>query len=363
MFSEDVGEMVAKKRKNALNENTLAIVGLYDETYALYCELDEIYQSAYRDFHELNSNGKILWPNNWDRISRPLIRKALDKFLVKNTFLFTQEFEKIHPTAPALNCFSMLDTKITKPLTISVKIISFSSFLSEMEMFVFRILFNRKRHTLPKIDGERVFKELEQHIIAVSEQYRYMVRELPESMKDIIESELTVFESLSLISCNQQHHTVEPTKYYAELLDGTGYIALPAHRCQICERLFIGRKTLDIYQKAFGRLFVKLRDEQNRSMETTAMSKFRFESELHCMGYNVVQGKMSIDERRALLIFILENNKLTYYQICRDIERCISIFHTSLKHSVAIDQWESDLMFLGEYIKAATAPLLCNVDY
>jgi len=194
---------------------------LYDETYALYCELDEIYQNAYRDFLELNSSGKSLWPNNLDGISRPLIRKALDKYLVKNTFLFTQEFGKIHPTTPALNCFSILDSKIAKPLTIPVKIISFSSFLSEMEMFVFRILFNRKRYTLPKIDSERVFAELEQHIITVSEQYRYKVRELPESPKDIIESELIVFESLSLISCNQQHHTVDPAKYYAELLDGT----------------------------------------------------------------------------------------------------------------------------------------------
>ena len=342
---------MSKKSKYVLSESTLAIVGLYDETYALYSELREIYQHTYSGFYDANPKERLLWPSSWDGISRPHVRRAIDQYLVRNTFLFTTEYKTIRSNTSTLLAFSMLDVKRPKPLTLSMKRIPFSAFLIELEMLVYRILLNRKRRTLPKISGSRVITELQQHIEAVFEHYRSMVRESPKDSEEIIESELIIFESLSLISCNQQKHTVSSAKYSVELLDGTGYIALPVHCCQTCGRIFIGRKTFDIYQNIFGRFFVKLRNEKTNFLDADAVAGFKFESELHSMGYNVIQGEMSTEERRTLLIYFMAKNKLTYFQICRDIERCLRIFTNSPKHAVAVEKWKSDLVFLGELIR------------
>lgn len=258
----------------------------------------------------------------------------------------------MHPNVTSLSTFSMLSIKKgSKALSLSISLLSFPAFLVELEFLVLRILHTRKTYTLPKISLEMVYTELDHHIKAVTEQCKKDRLAPREYSGDTDENILIIYKLLTLISCNQNNHTVVPTKYFADLLDGTGRVALPVHHCETCGKYFIGRKTLDIYQKIYGRFYIRTKIEKYGCSKSPFGTDLNFESELHSMGYNVVQGKLSTKERRDILLYLLNNKKLSYFQICRNIEMCINIFNNSPMHAAAVSKWESDLLFIGEYVK------------
>ena len=76
---------------------------------------------------------------------------------------------------------------------------------------------------------------------------------------------------------------------------------------------------------------------------------FNGESELHQYGYNVVDGRMSEEERRLLLVELLKEKKMTRFQIMRDIENAIGLFDDDYRFLNAVSKWKSDLLFISEY--------------
>lgn len=68
------------------------------------------------------------------------------------------------------------------------------------------------------------------------------------------------------------------------------------------------------------------------------------------LGYNVRDGEMTEQERQLLLLQLLNNNSVSYFEACRDIEQAIRLFSGRPKYEPSIMKWKKDLRFLGDYI-------------
>lgn len=77
---------------------------------------------------------------------------------------------------------------------------------------------------------------------------------------------------------------------------------------------------------------------------------FSAESKLHSLGYNVIKGNMSETERERLLIHLIDNNLISYVELCATIEQNINIFKNSYIHRFAVEEWKTDLKAIGNYI-------------
>ena len=244
----------------------------------------------------------------------------------------------------------MLDTKHEKPLQITITYISFRAFLEELLIVIVRILAQRQNRQDPFKALKRVYEEVNDHIQALVVQYRdrISVNTVPEGCNE--NPYLYAYSHFSLISCNQNNHTIVPDMYCAEKLDGSGFYRLPIHRCSTCGRKFIGKYTLDYYQKQFGRIYVIAKKELVTGA-TGAFESLHLETELHTRGYNVVENGMSEKERRNFLIRLLESGEMTYFEISRDIKTAIHTQQNLPSHSAAVAKWKSDLAFLSEFIE------------
>lgn len=69
----------------------------------------------------------------------------------------------------------------------------------------------------------------------------------------------------------------------------------------------------------------------------------------HTIWLQCREGKLSEEERHLLLVALLKDNKMTRFQIMRDIENAIRIFDDDYRFINAVSKWKSDLLFISEY--------------
>ena len=332
----------------AFNEANLAIMGLYDAVYDMYVDLHTIYSSA---IEQLDTT-KISFPRMADDACKSQVRRVLDAFLSHHTSFFSRDYNKLHINAYGLNGFSMLDVRHgNQPLQITVRFITFHSFLEELFAIVVRVLALRRNRQNPYVELDSVYEEVNQHIDSLAAQYRKRIAAAPANKKVSEDTHLFVYVQFSLISCNQKKHTVVSDMFCAEKLNGTGFYNLPIHRCATCGRKFVGKYTLDFYQKEFGKIRVAVQKDLTTD-NPSAFEGLRAESQLHSQGYNVVEGQMSETERRNLLIRLLQSGEMTYFAICRDIKNAIHTQQHLPFHAPAVAKWKSDLEFLSKYIES-----------
>lgn len=335
------------KKSCAFNENNLAVMGLYDTVYDMYVNLQNFYNSAIKQL----DTSTISFPDKADAACRNQVRQVLEAFLTGYTNFFTRDYEKLHITAYSLHGFSMLKTEHgAKPLQVSVSDITFHSFLNELLMVVVRTMAQQKNRQYPGNELDGVFEEVNQYIDSLAMQYRKRIPVTAENTKCQESRNLFVFSQFSLISCNQKQHSVVPDTFLAEKLDGSGFYNLPIHRCITCGRQFVGKYTLDYYQRAYGKIRVTTQRDQI-SKDRNTFQDWNLESDLHKAGYNVVEGLLSEANRRSILIQLLKSGKMTYFEISRDIKNAISIQQHLPSRASAIAKWKSDLAFLSKYIE------------
>ena len=125
---------------------------------------------------------------------------------------------------------------------------------------------------------------------------------------------------------------------------GAGKVTFPVHYCTHCQKYFIGEKTLQLFEKNYGKMRI-VRKAMGESDDFSG--ELNAESKLHQLGYNVSDGK-SDEERQALLKYLLKKNYISYFEMARIIEWNIN--HAQNK-PYARPKWESDLKFIGEYIR------------
>ncbi len=329
----------------AFNEVNLTIMGLYDTVYDMYVDLQTIYNSA---IEQLDTS-TLSFPDKADDACRSQVRQVLDGFLSSNTGFFSRDYEKLHINAYGMKGFSMFEIKHgARALKVTIRYITFHSFLEEFFMVVVRTIAQRRNRQYPGNEIDAVFKEVNQRIDSLATQYRKRIPATPENRIVSEDNHLFVYSQFSLLSCNQKKHTIVSDIFCAEKLDGSGFYNLPIHRCATCGRKFVGKYTLDFYQKEFGKICVTARKDVNPD-SPGVFEVLKQESELHSRGYNVVEGHMPETERRNLLIYLLQSGEMTYFDICRDIKNAIHMQQNLPYRALAVAKWKSDLEFLSAF--------------
>ena len=129
--------------------------------------------------------------------------------------------------------------------------------------------------------------------------------------------------------------------------DGVHIVSLPVHYCEDCDRYMIGSRSLALFKEFCGNFIVNTKlliPNTDREWEMLG------ESKLHKMGYNVIDGKLSLLERQNILIGLLEGKHLSFFEIVATIEQNIRMFESNPKMQKAIEKWRCDLEFINHYV-------------
>ena len=293
-----------------------------------------------------------VYQKNADKAVIRKVRKICEPLLNEYTFVFIDDDFKIHATAKGFEMFSFLDVNIRRPSktgdypTFVWRKKSFSSFLIEIQYTVTRIIHNRTIREKPSYDFTRLSDEINEHIknVALISETKYVKPlKAEESTADEI---LFIFDKLSSTLCYRYNHPVVPEIIAVDCLNVDRKIILPVHYCKFCKKYCIGRITLEIFEKNYGKLII----EKRMLDDYGGFQNFRSESKLHSLGYNVINGEMTESERHKLLVYLLESRKISYLEICSTIEGNIQLFKDSYRHSLAVKKWKEDLKFIGKYM-------------
>lgn len=329
----------------ALTPVNLAAIGAVDDFYDLYVSIKEIYTAQWEQFIETNGESKTLFWDQWNKLCKKEVRRACEPVMNRYLHIFADGYTKIFANAYGFQVFDFLNIKRQKgrSLTFDMYFVSFADFLVQLQIAVTRIIHNWKLQDQPKYAFERIQEEINNHILAYV-QNNTAVKMLPdEETAQVTQEVLYIYENLSSTNCYINKHPVNEDCFVADFAVGSGKIVLPVHYCQKCKKHFIGRTTLELFEKNYGKLLI-----QRKQLDETEnlFASFNMESYLHQLGYNVSDGRTD-RERQTYLVMLLKNNKITYW----DMVRCIELnIRTHSNKPVAVEKWKKDLKFIGDYI-------------
>lgn len=161
------------------------------------------------------------------------------------------------------------------------------------------------------------------------------------------EAPLFVFDALNSTACKINKHCVVSRKYYAHHVDGKTTVVLPVHYCEDCERYMIGSLSLSLFREYSGKFIAQITEFISDNNNEWGL---RSESKLHQLGYNVVDGKLSLAERQNILISVIEGKQLTFFEVVATIEQNIRNFENNYRMQNAVAKWQTDLKFINEYM-------------
>ena len=330
---------------SAMTESNMAYLGILDELFDLYNCICDVFEAEYKktgkELGELNT-----YDFSVEQCVKRQYRKLFEDFFKKYSYLFIDPPGRIHASAWLFESYSIIHIEVKDPLIFKARFESFGSFLRNIQELALRFILRQERKQKPLCDRDDVKKKINDHIWAEVTKAVDKIRIPISSNVDLSEQPLYIFDSLSSTSCSRNNHPVLAAPFYANKIDGTGVIALPTHYCSLCDKYLIGRITLNLYDKSFGKVLV----ERRNADEDEDFSSFQLESRLHQFGYNVIDGELSESERQNLLLSLLQNKKMDYFSICKTIEQNIVLFRSNPKFQLAILKWRRDLKFLGDYI-------------
>lgn len=335
-----------------LTVKSLAIIGILDDFYNLYFSIKKIYEVQREKYINENGKGYPLLSKTWDELCAKSVRKEFEPYLQKYLYLYTSGYEEIFANTYAFQDFSFIDkakttAKFAKESPFILGFKSFSDFLIEFQMVITCLDYrknyiNNPKHTIQQSwtnINDRINSNVKKHI----EEY---VNSENIEFGDV-RNVLYIFDRLSNVYCYKEGHEIIPTRFVATVVKTAKKITIPVHYCTVCKKYFIGAKTLAVFEKTFGKLILERKsiDEMN-----SKFIGFGAESKLHQLGYNVIEGNLSEEERKELLIYLLENDFITYVELCATIEQNISLFQHSVRHKLAVEKWKVDLKAIGKYI-------------
>ena len=342
---------IVLSNKCALNSYRLALFGALDDFYQLYID---VYNLAIQHMVEYTAkelerthqkpNGQLYF--SFPKSVKLQVMKLFEPVLNRHLYIFTNEYHEIFAHSYAFHHFNFF------PLNdgLSHRRLTFREFYPSIEDIYIDIFYKWKgeisRESIAKSVNERI------QILAYLKAQEITVSPSQTSLYTDTNHPLYLIASLSSTACYRENHPVEPKSYVASLVSGNGQILLPAHYCPTCNRYFIGSKTLNEYEKQFGKFLIIKRLYQNSSSGFDSFSNFNAESLLHQYGYTVKADVLSDVERQKLLVSLMEKKQLTYHEICRTIEQNIKLFQGSPKYTHAVSKWMQDLKFVGDYIKS-----------
>ena len=328
----------------ALDEKNAALLGIVDELYEVYQGIEVACKMWLTEY--LNS---FTWPpveenqhatesNSVERI----IRASLLKFLRPHSYLFSDVYEFRYLNTQQVKVYSFIEVNRIG-LTLKYRIKSFGEFIPIVESIACMRLHSGLLKEKPDAMLGKVIAETNARILKKVNQaedmafQKQLISEMPAP------DTLIVFRSLSSVSCIRSEHFVETTNWKMPLIDGSGYILLPVHRCNTCGRLFVGEKTLEVFEQLYGKMHVRLERISNERVDFDSFT----ESALHRAGYNVRANGLSEKERQELLLSLMKRKILYPLEIIRDIENAIRLFEYRPGFESAVAKWKSDLEFVA----------------
>ena len=363
-----------------LTPKNLSAWGMLDEMYSLYVRILNSQKEAVDAFINQGHDGRFpitnerlwhfdwyYWDCNFLKQHRFQTRKLIGDFLNKNRHIFTNSFDNLFPTNDMIKAFFLYRSWIENTLVRRGEWESFDVFLCKIERLIVFVLMDRYLFNGEERDFNKVHYEMKANI------HSYMLKAgyaftltgeyiAPLSYKsdtnDIHKFQrpfFRVFKALHLITCCLDNHEVEDEVVVVKTCCDSQEIRLPVHRCKTCGRLFLGQQTLEVYEREYGRLDFDFRYDNNWTDGCTITDSYDYEhngeSKLHQLGYNVVQDYYTEEQRHKILVNLLENEKITYFEICRDIEHAIRIFTNVTTHQEAVRKWKQDLLFIGDFVE------------
>lgn len=351
-LSIEVG--IKLNNKWALTPSRLAIFGALDDFYQLYTEIYDlitqdmiehtkrVVESKGEEYH-----GQIYF--NFSNETQERIWKMCEPIMNKHVFIFSNEIEYLVTGRREFYNFGFFEDgkKI-----LSFRNATFSEFCRSIERVYITALSCAKEHFwLPSESITKSVNDRIQILAYLKEKERFISTESKDVQQDTNEP-LYVIEALSSTVCYKEQHPVEPKSYIASLVDKSGQVSLPTHYCPVCNRYFIGSKTLNEYEKIYGKMLIMKRKYSEVIDKVNAFEGFNVESPLHQYGYNVRADGLSELERQKLLVSLIETKRLTYLEICRTIEQSINLLQNSPQYAQAVSKWRKDLKFIGDYVNA-----------
>lgn len=338
---------MSKDSINELNAYNLAILGALDDFYDVYCTIEFAFEEMINEYFKTNTYRNLTIIDELNSYTRKIAKKLCEPLFNKYTHLFTDHSGKLHANAYGFQSFRFTYINTDVYLRIQIKHISFSMFLNQLQNIIALILHKRIVH-------EKFYYKIEDSYSDINNRIKSIVSNRTASLLNTNNSHifttneiLYIFQTLSSTSCYKNNHPVVPSRFIADFSDGSGKIMLPVHFCYHCQKYFIGKITLSLFEKRFGKFIVQKRRYEEAE---NSFDNYRLESKLHELGYNVINGEMSDNERQNLLIFLLEHDRISYLEMSSTIEQNITLFRNSYRHQLAVLKWERDLKFIGEHV-------------
>lgn len=145
-----------------------------------------------------------------------------------------------------------------------------------------------------------------------------------------------------------KNHIIENCRAeVVSISDGQKFI-MNVQYCKTCGKYMIDERSFKNYISKGMIPALKIVD--NRPVEMTVSGiAFKENSVLSLYGYNVQEGKLKDNERRKILVFILENGIADKSEIKQLLNQFIEINGKQSRNKSAAIKWNEDLMFVNDY--------------
>lgn len=336
---------------HALNINNLFAFGILEEAYQTYEETIEA-----NDYAQHAPVNQKRYKSREDMI-RQAMREPLNRFVRSNRFIFSDEAKEIDLDSRDIMIFDGISGMSLSHYN-NVKAVkkhhlpTINTFFDALESVICQKMIRdgefqgiSRTFWLEKKAIDMAMERMDDRINRLAKVYRsqrFRREQCTTTLEQVVVPNLIIFKSLWAISCNVNKHKVIPNTTRALLVNEKKYIDLPTFKCLTCGRTFIGEQSLKLFVSEYGLPLVSREYDSSYEIDYSSFGV----SELYTYGYNVRQEGMPKEERRALLICLLETGKMKKFDIVRDIEKAIKLFENRPQDALAVHKWREDLDFL-----------------
>ena len=328
-----------KLREATLDIRTMLYLDVYDDFYTLFHQVQTVYLDLARSkiLEYKKSKTKMSRKEFVTEINicaKSQVAQLCNPVLQKYTYLFLDPPSEFHRDSFDYNRFSL---EVLPDENISFDIFSFYSFLYRIKQVIVSAA-KYQDISLKTKSTPQVWKVLMDHLALILEKSLNDVV-IDSSKPEMTDGELYVYDRLYSTTCHKESHPVEQAVYITPRMFEPSYIKLPAHYCKHCKKHLIGIRTLNLYEDTYGKLLVEREymDDIHNDYDG-----FALESKLHRYGYNVRQGIYTDEERHLILMSLIDNNRMSYWEICKTLEQNIQMFYDYPNHDQAILKWQAD---------------------
>ena len=337
-----------KYREDKFNIQTMLYLDIYDDFYTLFRQAQTIYLDLARNEVQKYKkyNARIRredFVREINTYAKPQVSELCTPVLQRYSYLFLDPPHEFRRDSFDYRRFSLEVLKVNEATDFDI--FSFSYFLYRIKQLIVSAAKNQDI-SLNNKSTSQIWRVLMERLTLVLETALNDAT-LEPSTTEPTDGELFVYDRLYSTTCHKESHPVVQTIFIAPRIFESSFIKLPVHFCEHCKKYLIGIRTLDLYEDTFGKL---LAEREYIDDNLNDFNGFALESKLHRYGYNVRQGIYTEEERHLILMSLIDNDRISYWEICKTLEQNIQMFYDYPTHQQAIQKWQEDLKFISDYV-------------